>query len=193
MINTPSSIPPVQTPEALAAVKRVTTRIAVTSVLAAAGNQHDQLQEISLSDYQAAVSAAPKRLLNPASWAGFLARFSKRPLPFGAMPGSSKSKIDCSQYVNGEYILAILPTDLNGVAWNERDIAAGEQFCFQPAGGNQLAQVASILPAAVRAAGTFQLQFLPGEDKATKVTAALQTAYGRIQALTLGSEGTAAA
>lgn len=193
MTNTPSSIPPVQTPDALAAAKRVATRIAVTSVLAAAGNTHDQLEKLSLSDYQSAVSAAPKRLLNPTSWAGFLARFSRKPLPFGMMPSSSKPKIDCSEYVSGEYVLAVLPTDLNGVPWNERDIVAGEQFCFQPAGGNQLAQVVSILPEAIRAAGTFQLRFLPGEDPAIKVTAALQTAYGKIQALILGNEGTAAA
>ena len=128
MINTPSSHPPAPTPEDLAAVKRVATRIAVTSVLAASGNTHDQLQEISLSDYQSAVAAAPKRLLNPTSWAGYLARFSKKPLPFGAMPASKKPKIDCSGYVNGEYILAVLPADLNGVSWNESTSSGSKYF-----------------------------------------------------------------
>lgn len=193
MINKPSSMPPAPTPEALHALKLVATRIAVTSVLAAAGNTHDQLQAISMSDYQSAIAAAPKRLLNPTCWAGFLVRFSKKPLPFGVMPGSSKPKIDSSNYGSGEYVLAVLPTDLNGVPWNEKDIAAGEQFCFQPAGGNQLTPVLGVLPVAVRAAGTFQLHFLPGEDKAVKVAAALQTAYVKIQALILTGEGTAAA
>ncbi len=193
MTNAPLSILPVQTPEALAAMKLIGNRIAMASILATTGNPRSQLKALDLSEYQAAVLASAKQLLNSTSWGGFLARFSKKPLPFGTMPGSSKPKIDSTGYVSGEYILVVLPTDLNGVPWNEKDIIAGEQFCFQPAGGNQLSQVVSILPPAIRAAGTFQVQFIPGEDKSTKVIAALQTTYGKIQSLTLADEGTAAA
>ncbi|MBP6085601.1 hypothetical protein KA517_05195 [Candidatus Gracilibacteria bacterium] len=173
-------LPPSMTaPDKQDALTKMGDRVALAKVLQGLSSV-ENVTPVTLAEYRAALAALPADPLLTTTWQTFLDKFQPRVVQ-GGVKLEPAVRLD-----NGQYLLAVLPVNLNGTVWRAEQIAAGAHFFMvglDPVSGytNTGDRFPKALPEEVVAAG--QVHITADQNETASVVAAFQAAYERIVAL----------
>lgn len=170
------------TPTLSPALRTLSSRMGVAAVL-----KHEKstanLSSLTLDEYRAALRSLSSDILNRTCFDTFLGQFLGEKGPLTDLP----PVIDMADVTDGNYLLAILPTDLNGEPWSDLQVQAGAQFYWDQIDQNSYFTLSGdryplLLPANIREAGKFSFNASSSADRARQFVTLLEQAYTQILA-----------
>lgn len=171
----------------IASVELLSSRMALAAMLKnspSALSDAQTLPSLSLAEYRAALAAMIPAAQLHESFDVYLRRF----LPTRTPMGVSSASVNVGNYPDGDYLFAIISTDINGTPWTAAQVAAGEQFYLSAINSETGLTLASdryplVLPTCVRDAGVLRLNISSVADKGQHLVTLLRQTYASVMSV----------